>query len=129
MAATSPRDALELTTRLLEQGHGVSVDLFGERVQRSAEATAGGDCPRAARSSEAQVGAEEAALTGAVLRCVLAVVDDGLADRLGATVRANRRRSVHDAAAPGRGCSDGVDALERRVCRSDAVADYQAASR
>jgi proline dehydrogenase len=43
-----------------------------------------------------QVGAEEAAMTDAVLRCVLAVAGRGLADRLGGTVQANLRRSPAD---------------------------------
>jgi proline dehydrogenase len=44
-----------------------------------------------------QVGAEQAALTGAVLACVLEAAGQGLADRLGATVQANLRRSPADA--------------------------------
>lgn len=43
-----------------------------------------------------QVGAEEAARTTAVLECVLSVAGNGLADRLGATVQANLRRSEYD---------------------------------
>jgi proline dehydrogenase len=46
-----------------------------------------------------QVGAEEAALTDAVLRCVLAVADDGLAHRLGASIQANLLRSPSDVTA------------------------------
>jgi proline dehydrogenase len=38
VAGESQRDALDVTARLLEQGHGVSVDLFGERVRDPAEA-------------------------------------------------------------------------------------------
>jgi proline dehydrogenase len=44
-----------------------------------------------------QVGAEEAAVTDAVLSCVLQVAEQGLADRLGATVQANLLRSPADA--------------------------------
>lgn len=44
-----------------------------------------------------QVGAEDAARTDAVLACVLAVAARGPADRLGATVQANLRRSPGDA--------------------------------
>lgn len=43
-----------------------------------------------------QVGAEDYARADAVLDCVSAVADKGLADRLGATVQANFRRSPHD---------------------------------
>ncbi|TFV57566.1 proline dehydrogenase [Geodermatophilus sp. DF01-2] len=43
-----------------------------------------------------QVGAEDAARTDAVLTCILAVAGRGLADRLGATVQANLRRSPGD---------------------------------
>ena len=43
-----------------------------------------------------QVGAEEAALTDAVLGCVLEVAGLGIADRLGATVQANLMRSPAD---------------------------------
>ena len=43
-----------------------------------------------------QVGAEEAALTDAVLGCVLEVAGLGIADRLGATVQANLVRSPAD---------------------------------
>ncbi len=39
-----------------------------------------------------QVGAEDAARTDAVLRCVLDVAGRGLAQRLGATLQARRRR-------------------------------------
>ncbi len=44
-----------------------------------------------------QVGAEDAARTDKVLRCVLDVAGRGLADRLGATVQANLKRSPDDA--------------------------------
>jgi proline dehydrogenase len=44
-----------------------------------------------------QVGAEDAGRADAVLGCVLDVAGRGLADRLGATVQANLRRSVADA--------------------------------
>lgn len=43
-----------------------------------------------------QVGAEDSARTDAVLECVLAAAAEGLADRLGATVQANLRRSRTD---------------------------------
>ena len=43
-----------------------------------------------------QVGAEDAARTDAVLACVQAVANRGLADRLGATVQANLLRSPAD---------------------------------
>jgi proline dehydrogenase len=43
-----------------------------------------------------QVGAEEAATTDAVMSCVLTVSERGYADRLGATVQANLRRSPAD---------------------------------
>ncbi|RBY80839.1 proline dehydrogenase [Geodermatophilus sp. TF02-6] len=43
-----------------------------------------------------QVGAEDAGRTDAVLGCVLAVADRGLAGRLGATVQANLERSPGD---------------------------------
>lgn len=138
VAGTSLHDALGATARLLEQGHGVSVDLFGERVQGAAEADAvlesylelvaalpradvwvsldlshvalgtdsGGARRRLAALARAvpagcrlQVGAEEATLTDAVLECVLEVAENGLADRLGATVQANLLRSAGDAAA------------------------------
>jgi proline dehydrogenase len=46
-----------------------------------------------------QVGAEEAARTDAILATVLRVADQGLADRVGATVQANMRRSAADAEA------------------------------
>jgi len=62
-----------------------------------------GAADRLARIAEAlppsrriQVGAEDAARTGAVLGCVLDVAGRGLADRLGATVQANLRRSERD---------------------------------
>jgi proline dehydrogenase len=44
-----------------------------------------------------QVGAEEAARTDAVLACVLRVAEQGLAERVGATVQANLVRSPADA--------------------------------
>lgn len=43
-----------------------------------------------------QVGAEDHDRADSVLRCVLTVVDGGLADRLGATVQANLRRAPQD---------------------------------
>ena len=128
---------------LLAQGLGVSIDLFGERVDDPAEADQAVDTssssassrprplrsgfgsislslslslshlaltagPRAAagrlrRIAQAvpegcrvQVGAEEAAVTDAVLSCVLEVAGDGLASRLGATLQANLTRSPAD---------------------------------
>lgn len=142
VAGESQRDALGTALRLLEQGHGVSVDLFGERVHDPAEADgvlerylelvaalpappadvwvsvdlshlalsadpAGAEERLAAiaralpAGRRVQVGAEEAALTDAVLRCVLTVAEHDLADRLGATVQANLLRSPSDAAALG----------------------------
>ncbi len=44
-----------------------------------------------------QVGAEDAARTDAVLKCVMDVAGRGRADRLGATVQANLLRSPEDA--------------------------------
>lgn len=44
-----------------------------------------------------QIGAEEAAVTDAVIECVVKVARRGLADRLGATVQANLLRSAKDA--------------------------------
>lgn len=46
-----------------------------------------------------QVGAEDAARTDKVLQCVLDVAGRGLADRLGATVQANLKRSPDDLSA------------------------------
>ena len=70
------------------------------------EADAGAAAERLAAIAQAlpagrrlQVGAEEAALTDAVLACVLRTAGRGLADRLGATVQANLRRSPADAGA------------------------------
>jgi proline dehydrogenase len=137
VAGRSLTDALVTAGRLLEQGHGVSVDLFGERVRDPARADGvladylalaaalpsppadvwlsvdlshlglGTDATAVAErlaslasalpaGRRVQVGAEEAATTDAVLACVLAVAKRGLADRLGATVQANLRRSLAD---------------------------------
>ncbi|MGY1665537.1 proline dehydrogenase family protein [Geodermatophilus sp. SYSU D00696] len=138
VAGRTREEALAVTGRLLADGRGVSVDLFGEHVadvavaQRVVEeylslaaalpgppadawlavdlshlaldtdpagtadrlAAVAGTLPPGRRI---QVGAEEAARTDAVLSCVLAVAGRGLADRLGATVQANLRRSPEDA--------------------------------
>jgi proline dehydrogenase len=137
VAGRSRDDALATAAELLETGHGVSVDLFGERVGDPAVAdrvldeylelasalppppadvwlsvdlshlAVAVDGPAAvarlaaiARALPAgrrvQVGAEEAALTDAVLECVLEVAAMGLTDRLGATVQANLLRSPAD---------------------------------
>jgi proline dehydrogenase len=137
VAGRSGSDALVTAGQLLEQGHGVSVDLFGERVRDPAtadrvladylalaaalpsppadvwlsvdlshlalgtDATAVADRLAALAGAlgagrRVQVGAEEAATTDAVLACVLTVAERGLADRLGATVQANLRRSPAD---------------------------------
>jgi proline dehydrogenase len=137
VAGRSLPDALLTAGRLLELGHGVSIDLFGERVSDPATAdrvaadfralAAALPAPPAdvwlsvdlshlalARDASAaeerlasiaaalppgrrvQVGAEEAATIDAVLACVLAVAGRGLADRLGATVQANLRRTPGD---------------------------------
>jgi proline dehydrogenase len=138
LAGRSREDALLTVADLLARGLGVSIDLFGERVDGPAEADqvvaqylelisvlppppaqvwvsvdlshlalAAG--PRAAaarlrRLAEAvsegcrvQVGAEEAAVTDAVLGCVLEVAGADLASRLGATIQANLTRSPADA--------------------------------
>jgi proline dehydrogenase len=140
VAGRSRDDALDVAARLLDHGHGVSLDLFGERVRDPAAADRAladyvalvsalpaapadvwlsvdlshfaldTDRPAAAERLAAlahalpagrrvQVGAEEAARTDAVLRCVLDVAERGLADRLGATVQANLVRSRADAEA------------------------------
>ena len=137
VAGRSREDALPTAVRLLEAGHGVSVDLFGECVSDPAVADrvcedylelvatlppppadawlavdlshlalatdASGAAARLAVIARAlpvgrriQVGAEEAALTDAVLACVLEVAGLGIADRLGATVQANLLRSPAD---------------------------------
>jgi proline dehydrogenase len=137
VAGRSPAEALATAGRLLAQGHGVSVDLFGEQVSDPSvadrvaadylalaaalpaapadawlaldlthlalDAGPEGAADRLAAIIEAlptgrrlQVGAEDAGHTDAVLRCVLDVAGRGLADRLGATVQANLRRSPAD---------------------------------
>ncbi len=138
LAGRSREDALVTVADLLVRGLGVSIDLFGERVDDPAEADqvvqqyleligvlpspaaqvwvsvdlshlALSASPRAVagrlrRLAEAvpkgcrvQVGAEEAAVTDAVLGCVLEVAGAGLASRLGATIQANLTRSPADA--------------------------------
>jgi len=137
VAGRSMADALDVAHRLLERGHGISIDLFGERVadpavadgvlaeylrlaaalpaapadawlsvdlshlMLSTDAAAAAD--RLARIAgtlpagrRLQVGAEEAALTDAILECVLGVAARGLADKLGATLQANLARSADD---------------------------------
>lgn len=137
VAGRSPADALAVAERLLGGGHGVSIDLFGERVtdSRAADAVvtqylelaarlpahpadvwlsvdlshlalstgAAAAADRLAHIAQAfpsgrrlQVGAEEAAQTDAILRCVLEVAGRGLSDRLGATIQANLVRSPAD---------------------------------
>lgn len=137
VAGRSRDNALAAAGRLLEQGHGVSIDLFGERVDDRAiadrvlsdylalaaalpsppadmwlsvdlshlglglDTTAVADRLASIASAlpagrRVQVGAEEAATTDAVMSCVLTVSDRGYADRLGATVQANLRRSPAD---------------------------------
>ncbi|MGH2874185.1 MAG: proline dehydrogenase family protein [Solirubrobacteraceae bacterium] len=137
VAGRSREDGLATARRLLDQGHGVSVDLFGERVKDAivadrvvadylalaaalppppADAWLSVDLSHLALGAEpngtvdrltqiaaalpparrVQVGAEEAATTDAALECVLAVAERGLADRLGATVQANLKRSPSD---------------------------------
>lgn len=137
VAGRSRDDALAATAGLLAQGHGVSLDLFGELVRDPATAdrvtedyldlaaalpaqpadvwlsldlshlaidtypsqaadrmaAIAGALPPGRR---VQIGAEDAARTDAVLGCVLDVARRGLADRLGATVQANLRRSERD---------------------------------
>ena len=138
VAGRTRAEALAAAVRLLEQGHGVSVDLFGERVtdpSRADDVAAdylslaaalpappsdawlsldlthlaldgdpAGAADRLAAVAAAlpdgrrvQVGAEDARRTDAVLACVLDVAGRSLADRLGATVQANLRRSPADA--------------------------------
>lgn len=137
VAGRSREDGLTTAHRLLNQGHGVSVDLFGEGVQDAAvadrvlgdyvelaaalpsspaDAWLSVDLSHLALSTDprgavdrlaqiaaalpsgrrAQVGAEEAATTDAALECVLAATERGFADRLGATVQANLKRSPSD---------------------------------
>ena len=138
VAGRSRSEALAATETLLEHGHGVSIDLFGERVSEPAvadqvledyialiaalppapadvwlsvdlshlalEAGAAAAADRLAAITDAlpagrrvQVGAEQLALTDAILACVLDVAARGRADRLGATVQANLLRSPADA--------------------------------
>ena len=138
VAGRTRAEALSTAVRLLDQGHGVSVDLFGELVADPsaadrvvadyaslaaalppppADAWLAVDLthlaldadPRGAADRLAgiasvlppgrrvQVGAEDARRTDPVLGCVLDVAGRGLADRLGATVQANLRRSPADA--------------------------------
>jgi proline dehydrogenase len=138
VSGRSREEALAVAGRLLDAGHGVSVDCFGEQVSDPAVAdrvlddyleladrvsglAAGAwlslDLSHLAVAADTQaaterlaaiaralpagrrlqVGAEEAALTDTVLGCLLEVAGGGLADRLGATVQANLRRSPADA--------------------------------
>jgi proline dehydrogenase len=138
VAGPSRGQALATATTLLERGHAVSVDLFGERVSDPAAADrvleeyvelAGALPPPASEvwlsvdlthlaldtdavavadrlaaiaralpaGGRVQVGAEDAARSDAIVACVLDVAARGLADRLGATVQANLRRSPADA--------------------------------
>jgi len=137
VAGRSQAEALTTSAGLLQGGHGVSVDLFGELVEDAAAAEqvvedyqslatalpappadawlsvdlthlaldtdSTGAADRLAAIAEAlpdgrrvQVGAENAARTDTVLTCVLDVASRGLADRVGATVQANLRRSPVD---------------------------------
>jgi proline dehydrogenase len=94
-------DSLAVAERLLAQGHGVSIDLFGERVRDPEVADRGvAEYAELATALPAgrriQVGAEDAAYADVILRCVLDVADRGLVDRLGATVQANLVRSAGD---------------------------------
>ena len=138
VAGRSSSEARAVVESLLARGHGVSVDLFGERVSDPAvadqvledyialvaalppppadvwlsvdlshlalDAGAGAAADRLAAITDAlpagrrvQVGAEQLALTDAILACVLDVAARGRADRLGATVQANLVRSPDDA--------------------------------
>jgi proline dehydrogenase len=130
--------ALAAATALLDRGHAVSVDLFGERLSDpgaadrvledylelagslpppASEVWLSVDLTHLALDTDAsvaadrlatiahalpagrrvQVGAEDAARCDAIVACVLDVAARGLADRLGATVQANLRRSPADA--------------------------------
>jgi proline dehydrogenase len=94
-------DYLELAKRLatLPEDTWLSIDLshLGLDVDRQAcverLAAIVGSLPVARRI---QIGAEDHKRTDAVIECILAVADKGLADRLGATVQANFRRSPRD---------------------------------
>jgi proline dehydrogenase len=138
VAGRERSEALAAAQPLLARGHGVSLDLFGERVSEPAvadrvvedyvalaaalppppadvwlsvdlshlalEAGAAAVADRLAAIADVlppgrrvQVGAEQLALTDAILACVLAVAARGRADRLGATVQANLLRSSADA--------------------------------
>ena len=138
VAGRSRSEALAAAETLLEHGHGVSIDLFGERVSDPAvadqvledyialvaalppppadvwlsvdlshlalDAGAAAAADRLAAITDAlpagrrvQVGAEQLALTDAILACVMDVAARGRADRLGATVQANLLRSPADA--------------------------------
>lgn len=131
-------EALSTVAGLLDHGHGLSIDLFGERVLDPAVAdqavedylALAGVLPpppadvwlsvdlshlaldtdpsaaahRLARIAavlpagrRVQVGAEDASRADAILKCVLNVAAQGLADRLGATVQANLLRAPTDA--------------------------------
>lgn len=69
---------------------GLDIDPYGcvERLAAIAE--------RVPDGRRVQVGAEDASRSEAVIGCVLSVAGSGLADRLGATVQANLRRSPAD---------------------------------
>jgi proline dehydrogenase len=138
VAGRSRAEALDRAGGLLQGGHGVSLDLFGELVRDPAAADRvvedylalaaalpappadawlavdlthlaldvdpAGTVDRLAAITAAlppgrrvQVGAEDAARTDAVLKCVMDVAGRGRADRLGATVQANLLRSPADA--------------------------------
>ena len=138
VAGRTRAEALQAAAGLLADGHGVSLDLFGELVTDPHQADAvvagyldlvadlpagdawlsvdlthlaldvdpAGTADRLAAIAGAlptgrrlQVGAEDAARTDAVLRCVLDVAGRGLADRLGSTLQANLARSPQDVAA------------------------------
>ena len=138
VAGRTRAEALPAAAVLLAQGHGVSVDLFGELVTDPQQADTvvadyltliaelpsgdawtsvdlthlaldvdpAGAADRLATIAAAlppgrrlQVGAEDAARSDAVLRCVLDVAGRGLADRLGGTLQANLHRSPDDVAA------------------------------
>jgi proline dehydrogenase len=138
VAGRSPAEALDRAGGLLQGGHGISLDLFGELVRDPSAADRvvedylalaaalpappadawlavdlthlaldvdpAGTVDRLAAIAAAlppgrrvQVGAEDAARTDAVLKCVIEVAARGWADRLGATVQANLLRSPADA--------------------------------
>lgn len=103
-AATAERaaaDYVRLADELAEQPDGVwlsvdlshlGLDIAASRCAEHLAAIAAAMPP----SRRIQIGAEDFGRADAVLGCVLAVAGDGMADRLGATVQANLRRSSHD---------------------------------